>query len=253
MPLDQSRGDSRRLTSSGRRGSRTLKAHRSPEFESGAVADRLVLPYDAMLPSDPTARAPAGGFEPPIVALTGRRLAVRPHRFQIIDSPRDRRDKPPPPYSLTCRKFPTYDLGHGTDQTFSPCWRTRALRISKLLLKRPSTSTLWWSFECTVRRSRNTCRCCKCLGWSGTSGEAVSAYYHIEPCRAGRRHRVARGPCEHGLLSGTNAGALIRLERGETMTRSHPLSQFIDHPPAEGLASGPIPSSSTRTGGRQAT
>ena len=29
----------------GRRGSRTLKAHRSPDFESGAVADRLALPF----------------------------------------------------------------------------------------------------------------------------------------------------------------------------------------------------------------
>jgi hypothetical protein len=31
-------------TSGGRRGSRTLKAHRSPGFEPGAVADRLALP-----------------------------------------------------------------------------------------------------------------------------------------------------------------------------------------------------------------
>jgi hypothetical protein len=59
-------------TDSGRRGSRTPKAHRSPDFESGAVANRLVLP--------PISEAPAGGFEPPIVALTGRRLTVRPRR-----------------------------------------------------------------------------------------------------------------------------------------------------------------------------
>src|SRR5262249_19012582 len=40
---------------SGRRGSRTLKAHRSSGFGPGAVADRLVLPHR---------RAPAAGIEP---------------------------------------------------------------------------------------------------------------------------------------------------------------------------------------------
>jgi hypothetical protein len=31
---------------------------------------------------DRSIRAPAGGVEPPIVALTGRRLTVRPHRYR---------------------------------------------------------------------------------------------------------------------------------------------------------------------------
>ena len=45
----------------GRRGSRTLKAHRSPGFEPGAVALRLALPHR---------RAPAAGIEPASPRLT---------------------------------------------------------------------------------------------------------------------------------------------------------------------------------------
>ena len=56
VPLDQSRE-----TAGGRRGSRTLKAHRSPGFEPGAVAHRLALP---------NRRAPAAGIEPASPRLT---------------------------------------------------------------------------------------------------------------------------------------------------------------------------------------
>ena len=45
----------------GRRGSRTLKAHRSPGFKPGAVALRLALPHR---------RAPAAGIEPASPRLT---------------------------------------------------------------------------------------------------------------------------------------------------------------------------------------
>ena len=48
-------------TSGGRRGSRTLKAHRSPGFEPGAVALRLALPRR---------QAPAAGIEPASPRLT---------------------------------------------------------------------------------------------------------------------------------------------------------------------------------------
>jgi hypothetical protein len=71
--------------------------HRCPAvFETAAVADRLALPERTeaggrcRLPSGTVVahrlvlphrhQAPAGGLEPPIVALTGRRLTVRPHR-----------------------------------------------------------------------------------------------------------------------------------------------------------------------------
>ena len=56
----------------GRRGSRTLKAHRSPGFEPGAVALRLALPYR---------RAPAAGIEPASPRLTaGRSYQHELHR-----------------------------------------------------------------------------------------------------------------------------------------------------------------------------
>ena len=88
VPLDQSRSVVQ--SSSGRRGSRTLKAHRSPDFESGAVTLRLALPnYRSTVAAcrrepDDHNEAPAGGVEPPIVALTGRRLTVRPHRYRTF-------------------------------------------------------------------------------------------------------------------------------------------------------------------------
>ena len=57
----------------GRRGSRTLKAHRSPDFESGAVALRLALPHR---------RAPAAGIEPASSRLTaGRSYQHELHRI----------------------------------------------------------------------------------------------------------------------------------------------------------------------------
>ena len=54
----------------GRRGSRTLKAHRSTVFKAVAVAHRLALPF----------RAAAAGIEPAIVSLTGSRLTFGPRR-----------------------------------------------------------------------------------------------------------------------------------------------------------------------------
>lgn len=110
-----------RARQSGRRGTRTLKAHRSAAFQAAAVADRLALPSGkkARTSSRSTATfpaailtienpggeckswtcvpvkcvsspcrlrassqsAPAGGVEPPIFGLTGRRLSVWPHRI----------------------------------------------------------------------------------------------------------------------------------------------------------------------------
>jgi hypothetical protein len=55
---------------SGRRGSRTLKAHRSAVFGTAAIACWLALPFVAA----------AAGIEPAIVSLTGSRLTIRPHR-----------------------------------------------------------------------------------------------------------------------------------------------------------------------------
>ena len=61
---------------SGRRGSRTLKAHRSPGFGPGAVADRLVLPHRP---------APAAGIEPASPRLTaGRSYQHELHRNRRI-------------------------------------------------------------------------------------------------------------------------------------------------------------------------
>jgi hypothetical protein len=39
-------------------------------------------PLSFEMTNDQMKEAPAGGIEPPIVALTGRRLTVRPHRSQ---------------------------------------------------------------------------------------------------------------------------------------------------------------------------
>ena len=58
---------------SGRRGSRTLKAHRSAVFGTAAVACRLVLPF----------RAAVAGIEPALVSLTGSRLTIRLHRTKV--------------------------------------------------------------------------------------------------------------------------------------------------------------------------
>ncbi len=60
-------------TSSGRRESRTLKAHRSAVFRTAAVAHRLALPF----------RAAAAGIEPAIVSLTGSRLTIGLHRTKV--------------------------------------------------------------------------------------------------------------------------------------------------------------------------
>ena len=60
-------------TSSGRRESRTLKAHRSAVFGTAAVAHRLALPLPAA----------AAGIEPAIVSLTGSRLTIGPHRKAV--------------------------------------------------------------------------------------------------------------------------------------------------------------------------
>ena len=60
----------------GRRGSRTLKAHRSPGFEPGAVAVRLALPHR---------RAPAAGIEPASPRLTaGRSYQHELHRNRHV-------------------------------------------------------------------------------------------------------------------------------------------------------------------------
>lgn len=64
---------SAKSTSSGRRGSRTLKAHRSTVFETAAVAHRLALPYPK--------EAAVAGIEPAKGRLTGACLYQhRPHR-----------------------------------------------------------------------------------------------------------------------------------------------------------------------------
>jgi hypothetical protein len=59
-----------RAQKSGRRESRTLKAHRSAVFGTAAVACRLVLPF----------RAAVAGIEPALVSLTGSRLTIGLHR-----------------------------------------------------------------------------------------------------------------------------------------------------------------------------
>ena len=58
---------------SGRRGSRTLKAHRSTVFETAAIANWLALPIRS-------AKAAVAGIEPAIVSLNRRRPTVWPHR-----------------------------------------------------------------------------------------------------------------------------------------------------------------------------
>ena len=57
-------------TRSGRRESRTLKAHRSAVFGTAAVAHRLALPFQAAV----------AGIEPALVSLTGSRLTIGLHR-----------------------------------------------------------------------------------------------------------------------------------------------------------------------------
>src|SRR5208337_541178 len=67
----------------GRRGSRTLKAHRSSGFEPGAVALRLALPHR---------RAPAAGIEPASPRLTaGRSYQHELHRNRRLSDSRDGR------------------------------------------------------------------------------------------------------------------------------------------------------------------
>ena len=68
----------------GRRGSRTLKAHRSAVFGTAAIACWLALPV----------RAAAAGIEPAIVSLTGSRLTIRPHRSRPDWPHRSRPDTP---------------------------------------------------------------------------------------------------------------------------------------------------------------
>ena len=73
---DRSAKDANRRCGSGRRGSRTLKAHRSPGFEPGAVAHRLALPHR---------RAPAAGIEPASSRLTaGRSYQHELHRNRRV-------------------------------------------------------------------------------------------------------------------------------------------------------------------------
>ena len=112
------------------------------------------LPFHRYPPSNPqlsSARAPAEGFEPPIVALTGRRLTIRPHRSRnsvgmagfepAISCSRSRRIShafPHPDRSAQRESNPHIRLGKavgfryimGTDHSLAPnCQRNRGHRV----------------------------------------------------------------------------------------------------------------------------
>ena len=104
--------------SSGRRESRTLKAHRSAVFGTAAVAHRLALPFQAA----------AAGIEPAIVSLTGSRLTIRPHRKKSrgwASNPRS-----PVPETGGLANFPTSRSEHPAGvEPAHPAWRAGRLPL----------------------------------------------------------------------------------------------------------------------------
>ena len=88
-----------RTSQGGRRGSRTLKAHRSTVFETAAIANWLALPYS---------RAAVAGIEPASGRLTARLpYQHRPHRNMYQSAWSDLNRRSPAPEAGGIPGFPT--------------------------------------------------------------------------------------------------------------------------------------------------
>ena len=91
---------------------------------SSRVPSPIGLPFlseHLQLVEMPSIRAPAGGVEPPIVALTGRRLSIRPHRYHdLFAAPRPRIGMAGFEPAISCSRSRRIEPGFPTSRTKCP-------------------------------------------------------------------------------------------------------------------------------------